>query len=95
MALVAWEPVAPDHILPLLLVGCFAQSAQLCFLRAHFYGAAGVLSVLGYMSLVLSVGVGYVVFGEAPGPSFALGALLVVSSALWATIDLRSIRMRT
>ncbi len=95
MALTAWEPVAPGHIVPLLLVGGFAQAAQLCFLRAHYHGAAGVLSVLGYLSLVLSIGVGYFVFGEKPGPSFAVGALLVVSSALWATVDLRSIRIRS
>jgi S-adenosylmethionine uptake transporter len=95
LALVAWEPVAPGHLLPLLLVGCFAQSAQLCFLRAHYHGAAGFLSVLGYLSLVLSIGVGYFAFGEEPGPSFALGAFLVVSSALWATVDLRSIRIRS
>jgi drug/metabolite transporter (DMT)-like permease len=95
MALSAWEPVARGHILPLLLVGCFAQSAQLCFLRAHYHGAAGFLSVLGYLSLVLSVGVGYFAFGEEPAPSFALGALLVVSSALWATVDLRTIRIRS
>jgi drug/metabolite transporter (DMT)-like permease len=51
--------------------------------------------VLGYLSLVLSIGVGYFVFGEAPGPTFALGALLVVSAALWVTIDPRSIRPGT
>lgn len=95
LALSAWVPVAPDHILPLILVGCFAQSAQLCFLRAHYHGAAGFLSVLGYLSLVLSVGVGYFVFGEVPAPSFAIGAVLVVASALWVTVDPRAIRLRS
>ena len=94
-AFTTWQPVATDHILPLLLVGCFAQAAQLCFLRAHYFGGAGFLSVLGYLSLVLSVGVGYFVFNETPTAAFALGALLVVAAALWVTVDHRALRFRT
>lgn len=85
-ALVAWEPVANDHILPLVLVGCFAQTAQLCFLKAHYHGTAGFLSVLSYLSLILSVGVGYLVFDEVPDTAFAIGATLVMGVALWVTL---------
>ncbi|MDU8946215.1 DMT family transporter [Ovoidimarina sediminis] len=89
-ALWGWVPIAPGHALPLLLVGCFAQAAQLCFLRAHYLGGAGFLSVLSYLSLVLSVCVGVMVFGEVPAPSFALGAALVVAAALWVTLRART-----
>jgi len=68
-----------------MAVGGFAQAAQLCFLRAHFHGTAGVLSLLGYLSLVLSVGVGLVVFGETPGAGFAAGAAIIVGAAAWGT----------
>ena len=85
-ALVAWEPVANDHILPIVLVGCFAQTAQLCFLKAHYHGTAGFLSVLSYLSLILSVGVGYLVFDEVPDTAFAIGATLVMGAALWVTL---------
>lgn len=95
LALWFWVPVAPNHLLPLILVGCFAQVAQLCFLRAHYHGGAGFLSVLSYLSLVLSVGVGYLIFDEVPSPSFALGAVLVVGAALWVTVDPRSLRLRS
>lgn len=94
-AALAWEPVAPGHLLPLILVGCFAQAAQLCFLRAHYLGSGGFLSVLSYLSLVLSVGVGYLVFDEVPPASFPLGAALVVGAALWVTVDPRSLRLRS
>ena len=53
---------------------------------------AGFLSVLGYLSLILSVGVGYLVFDEIPTATFALGAALVTGAALWATLDLRQRR---
>jgi S-adenosylmethionine uptake transporter len=86
LAAAGWVPIGPGHLLPLLLVGVFSQSAQFCFLRAHFHGEAGLLSVLSYLSLILSVTVGYAVFGEVPTPSFWLGAALVTGAALWVTI---------
>lgn len=85
-AIAAWIPVETGHFLPLLLIGAFSQSAQLCFLRAHYHGEAGFVSVIGYLSLVLSVGVGYFVFDETPGLAFAIGATLVVGAALWVAL---------
>ena len=85
----SWSAVPTAHIVPLLLVGVFAQSAQLCFLRAHFFGAAGFLSVLSYLGLVLSVLVGILVFNETPGPEFFVGAALVVLAAIWVSLDAR------
>ena len=86
-----WTPIAPDHLPFLLLVGVFAQSAQLCFLRAHYFGEAGFLSVLSYLSLILSVSVGYLAFGEVPSLSFWIGAILVVGAALWVTLRARTL----
>ena len=79
---------------PLIGIGLFAQCAQLCFLRAHFFGEAGFLSVLSYLSLVLSVTVGYVVFDEVPSPAFAVGACIVIAAAAWVTMrDSRPARL--
>lgn len=86
LALLNWSAIAPAHLPFLLLIGVFAQSAQLCFLRAHYHGEAGFLSVLSYLSLILSVSVGYLVFGEVPTLSFWIGAVLVVGAALWVTL---------
>ncbi|MEM6896846.1 MAG: DMT family transporter, partial [Pseudomonadota bacterium] len=86
LALISWVAIAPNHLLALLCVGAFAQGAQLCFLKAHYHGEAGFLSVLGYLSLVLSVGVGVLIFDERPGLGFALGAALVVGAALWVVL---------
>ena len=84
-ALYEWVPIAPEHRLPIVLVGAFAQVAQLCFLYAHRKGEAGYLSVLSYLSLVLSFLVGVVVFDEIPTVRFVLGAVLVVGAAIWVT----------
>ena len=90
IALWAWQPIQAGHMVPLLAVGAFAQAAQLCFLRAHYNGDAGVLSVLGYMSLPLSTVAGYFVFSEVPTVRFFIGAVLVVLAA--ASLSLKTTR---
>ncbi len=86
-ALWSWQPIPMDHLVPLLAIGVFAQSAQACFLRAHYNGDAGVLSVLGYMSLPLSTAAGYLAFGEVPTLRFYAGAALVVLAAASLTVS--------
>ena len=83
----SWQPIPTEHLGPILAVGVFAQSAQACFLRAHYNGDAGVLSVLGYMSLPLSTAAGYFAFGEVPTLRFYAGAALVVLAAASLTMS--------
>lgn len=80
-----WVPIAPDHLLPLLSVGVFAQLAQFCFLRAHAKADVGFLAILGYSSLLLTTVVGYLVFDERPGIAFFAGAVLIIAAAATAT----------
>jgi drug/metabolite transporter (DMT)-like permease len=80
-ALWSWQPIASDHLAPLLAIGVFAQAAQACFLRAHYNGDAGLLAVLGYMSLPLSMAAGFLAFDETPSLRFLIGAGLVVAAA--------------
>ncbi|MCH2095356.1 MAG: DMT family transporter [Rhodobacteraceae bacterium] len=95
LAALSWVPIAPNHLIPLLMVGALAQCAQLCFLRAHHHGEAGFLSVVSYLSLIFSVSVGYLVFDEVPLPSFWGGSVLVIGATLLVTLDLRALRQRT
>lgn len=88
-ALWSWQPIPSDHLAPLLAIGVFAQAAQACFLRAHYNGDAGVLAVLGYMSLPLSTAAGYFAFGETPTVRFLAGATLVVVAAASLTVKRR------
>ena len=88
-ALWSWQPIPPNHLAPLLAIGLFAQAAQACFLRAHYNGDAGVLSVLGYTSLPLSTAAGYFAFSEVPTLRFYAGATLVVLAAASLTLSRR------
>lgn len=82
IAITTWVPIAPEHLIPLLAIGCFAQGAQACFIRAHRMAEAGFLSVLSYLSLILTTLVGYVIFAEVPNPGFWVGAALIVGAAV-------------
>lgn len=84
-ALWFWQPLSAPGWGAMILVGLFAQTAQFCFLRAQYWGDAGVLAPLGYASLVLSVGMGFAVFGEVPAPGFWLGTALIVLAARQGT----------
>ena len=78
----SWVSVEAAHWPWLLGIGVLAQGAQACFLRAHWSGAAGVLGPLGYLSLVLSSAVGYLVFAEVPAWRTVAGAAVIVAAAL-------------
>lgn len=83
LAAIHWQPVAPAHWPLLLLVGVFAQVAQLCFLKAHWAGDAGVLASVSYLSLVLSTAAGFVFFAEVPGWPLIVGAALILAANLF------------
>ncbi len=85
LALSGWATVPAADWPFLLSIGLFAQAAQLCFLRAHWLGDAGVLGPVSYLSLVLTTGVGYVVFAEVPDAALVAGAAIIILAALAAT----------
>lgn len=76
----AWVPVAAADWPALLVIGVLAQLGQYCFLRAHQIAATHVLAPLGYLSIVLSVIVGYVAFGEVPRWQTMLGIAIILAT---------------
>lgn len=84
-----WVKLPPEHIVPLLAIGAFAQCGQFCFLYAHTRAEAGFLAVLGYFSFVLSTAVGYLYFNEVPSLELWIGATIIIGSALWTTLTAR------
>jgi len=76
-----WVPIATADLPALLAVGVVAQTAQLCFLRAHHNAEARVLAPLGYLQLPLAAAAGWLVFAEIPGASTWAGAAVIVLAA--------------
>lgn len=78
LAATTWHPVMTADWPFLIGVGLFAQLAQLCFLKAHWLGDAGVLGPVSYTSLVLSTAAGFFLFAEVPGWPLIIGASIIV-----------------
>ena len=85
--MIFWTPLPEGTLIPFLAIGVFAQSAQYCFLRAHWSGDASVLGPVSYLSFVLSTAVGFAIFGEVPTPGLLAGAALIILAALWVARD--------
>ncbi|SDF01128.1 DMT family transporter [Limimaricola pyoseonensis] len=82
LAALDWAPVGRADLWPLIGIGVLAQAGQYCFLRAYALGEASRLAPLGYLSILLATAAGWIVFGDRPGPSLALGGAVVVLGML-------------
>lgn len=81
-ALQSWQQPEPKQWVLLVCLAVFTQSAQFCFIRAHWLGEAGFLGPLGYTSLLLSAAIGFVFFDEIPTAATLLGACVIVAATL-------------
>lgn len=82
-----WVRIDQDHLPFLLTVGVFSQCAQFCFLQAHWKGEAGFLGPLGYISLLVSGTVGFLVFNEIPTLNTIIGAAIIVLATMLLSIS--------
>ncbi|GGL77285.1 DMT family transporter [Wenxinia marina] len=81
-AAVVWTPPTGAEWLTILVIGAFAQGAQLCFLRAYRAARASVLSPVSHVSILFATLAGWLVFAERPGPTFVAGAGLILAGGL-------------
>jgi S-adenosylmethionine uptake transporter len=80
-AALVWVPPRPEHVPALLAIGALAQAGQFFFLRAYQLAEIRILAPLGYLWIVLSLGMDYLAFDLAPTGSAILGAAIIVASA--------------
>lgn len=71
--------------LPFLLLGPLAITAQYCNIVAYRKADAAILGPISYTWILFSTLLGYVWFGEVPGPGTAYGAVLIVAGGVWLT----------
>jgi S-adenosylmethionine uptake transporter len=85
-------PAAPDAWLVLLAGGLAASGAQHFMTRAYQLAPATLVSATGYLSPVLSLVWGIVLFAKLPAPAALLGCLLVLACGV--TLPLLAVRRR-
>lgn len=82
--IIAWRAV-PDllHWGLLLATGMFGGLGHWFLVKAHERAPAAVLAPFVYSQLLWMTLLGYLVFGDVPGRSTILGALVIVASGLY------------
>ena len=88
--------VAPRSVFDLLLflsLGLLGGTGHYLVIRAFQNGPAVVIAPLGYIELIGTTALGYLIFGNFPDPWTWLGAAIIIASGLY--IALRERRLRT
>lgn len=91
-AILVWRAPSAEAWTLLLLTGVLATCGQIAITRAWTEGEASVVAPLAYVQLVLSGGLAYLVFREAPDALAFVGAAIIVASTLY--IALREARLK-
>lgn len=71
-------------VIMLILIGVFASGGQIGLTFAYQKAPASEVSIYDYVGIVVSMLIGYLVFGEPLADSSILGGVLITSSALWS-----------
>lgn len=80
--------------LMLVALGGFGALGHFFFIAAHRLAPAAVLSPFIYTQLVGMIVLGYIVFGDTPGPWTLAGASIVIASGLYLLMRERRGRVR-
>ncbi|TCO69922.1 DMT family transporter [Rhodovulum euryhalinum] len=73
-----WVVPGPAEAAMLVGAGLLGGLAQICMTSAYRHAEAAVVAPFDYASMLLALGVGYVVFDEVPTPVMLWGASLVI-----------------
>lgn len=85
LALLWWVALAPGDWLMMLCLGLVAIALQAAMLSAWRLGDVSALAPLDYLRLVTGSVLGFLAFGEVPGPAIYAGAALIIAANLAAS----------
>jgi drug/metabolite transporter (DMT)-like permease len=67
----------------LLMMGFFGGVGQLFMTESYRYAQASLTAPFDYTSIIWAVILGYIAFGEVPGPSVWAGSAIVIGAGLF------------
>lgn len=76
-------PTDPLVIFLMVICGAFGMYGHYFLIIAHRNTPASILSPFVYTQLIWAVTLGYLVFGDVPGPATLIGAGIVIMSGLY------------
>lgn len=78
-----WQSLPLEHLGYFLCLGAGANLILFCLLKAFAAYDISALAPVRYVELLISVALGFVIFGEIPYASTFVGAALIIPSALF------------
>jgi S-adenosylmethionine uptake transporter len=78
-----WQTPTSNEVVWLLLLGAGSNLILYCLLKAFSATAASSLAPYRYLELLLSILMGYLVFGDMPRIATIIGAAIVIPSTLF------------
>ena len=78
-----WVQPTLIHAIMFLLTGAMGAGAHFCMIRAFSYSQASLLAPFNYSKLIWMIILGYVVFGDVPGPDTLIGSFIIVMAGLY------------
>jgi len=85
LATIPWGWIRPTPLdsLVLLLIGVVGGIAQIMITESYRHAGAGTVAPFSYTSMLWSITLGYLFFGEVPAPIVLAGAVIVIAAGLF------------
>nr|WP_244488345.1 DMT family transporter [Devosia sp. Root436] len=77
-----WAMPTPQQAVLLIAAGFFGGVGQLLMTSSYRYADMSVIAPFEYVSLLLTIILGLVVFGDVPTPAMVLGATIIMASGI-------------
>jgi drug/metabolite transporter (DMT)-like permease len=78
-----WVALNPRDTLLLALLGVTAMIAHMCVNRSLKVAPASVVVPYQYSTIFWAIILGYIFFGDVPGPSMAIGASVIIAAGIY------------
>ena len=78
-----WVATAPVDLFLMVIAGCLSAVALYCTTQAFRLAPVSLVVPFEYTSLVWAVLIGYLVWGDVPAPSVAVGATVIILTGLY------------
>ena len=82
-ALLTWKQLGPTDMVLFLSLGALVLVVQPISLQAFRLGEMSALAPVDYLRLLTGATMGFLFFGEVPGPTLWIGAAIIIGANLW------------
>ena len=78
-----WQWPTQTEWIMMGIMGIVTSLAQLTNIHAYKWGEASVMASLDYTRLLYATIIGYLVFGDLPGPYTWIGAAIIITASIY------------